>query len=276
VIARLLAALLVALAAGCSAVEFAYNNADTWLRWQADRYFDLEGAQADEFNLRLAAFLAWHRALALPRYARLAEEAGARIERGATREDLVWGYDAMRGEARHALHGAGAGLGELLDRLAPAQVARLERRFAQDNRKFAERWLAGTPAERRARRSKRLVHELEDWLGGLSDAQRERVREFNERAPLNAELRDRERRRLQAELLAMLRARASGPQLAEWAAHWDRGREPAFAAANRAYLEGFFTMLAGLERSLNADQRRHIVRRLRGYARDFQELAQAR
>jgi hypothetical protein len=74
----------------------------------------------------------------------------------------------------------------------------------------------------------------------------------------------------------MLRARASGPQLAEWAAHWDRGREPAFAAANRAYLDGFFTLLADLERSLSPGQRQHAVRRLRGYARDFQVLAQAR
>jgi len=274
--ARLAAVLLLALVAGCSAVEFAYNNADTWLRWQADRYFDLEGAQADDFNARLSGFLAWHRAQALPRYARLADEAGARFERGATREDLVWGYDAIREEARAALRRAGAGLGDFLDRLAPAQIARLERGFAEDNRKFAERWLAGTPAERRARRFKRLAHELQDWLGGLSDAQLERVREFNERAPLNAELRDRERRRLQAELLAMLRARDSAPRLADWAAHWDRGREPAFAAANRAYLEGFFTMLATLERSLSADQRRHIVRRLRGFARDFELLAAAR
>jgi len=276
VIARLLAMLLVALAAGCSALEFAYNNADTWLRWQADRYFDLEAAQAGEFDARLASFLAWHRAQALPRYARLAEEAGARVERGATREDLVWGYDAMRAEARAALERAGAGLGDFLDRLEPAQVARLEQGFAQDNRKFAARWLAGTPDERRARRFKRLAHELEDWLGELSDAQRERVREFNERAPLNAELRDRERRRLQAELVAMLRARASAPRLADWAAHWDRGREPEFAAANRAYLDGLFTMLAGVERSLSAGQRRHVVRRLRDYARDFQVLADAR
>jgi len=274
--ARLLAVLLVALAAGCSAIEFAYNNADTWLRWQANRYFDLERAQADEFNTRLAAFLAWHRAEALPRYAHLAEEAGARLERGATRDDLVWGYDAMREEAREGLRRTGAGLGDFLDRLAPVQIARLERRFAEDNRKFAERWLAGTLAERRARRFKRLVHELEDWLGELNDAQIERVREFNERAPLNGALRDRERRRLQAELLAMLRARASAPQLADWAAHWDRRREPEFAAANRAYLEGLFTMLAGLERSLSADQRRHIVRRLRDYARDFEVLASAR
>jgi hypothetical protein len=276
VIARLLAALLVALAAGCSALGFAYNNADTWLRWKADHYLDLGKAQAGEFDARLTAFVAWHRSQALPRYARLAEEASVRLERGATRDDLVWGYDVLREEARGALRQAGAGLGDFLDRLTPAQIDGLEQRFAEDNRKYADRWLAGTPAERRARRLKRLVHELEDWLGGLSDAQLGRVREFNERAPLNAELRDRERRRLQAELLAMLRARDSAPRLADWAAHWDRGREPAFAAANRAYLEGFFTMLATLERSLSAEQRRHIVRRLRGFAHDFELLAAAR
>jgi len=274
--ARLAAVLLVALAAGCSALGFAYNNADTWLRWKADHYLDLEKAQAGEFDVRLTAFVSWHRSQALPRYARLAEEAGARLERGATRDDLVWGYDVLREEAREALQQAGTGLGDFLDRLTPAQIEGLERRFAEDNRKYAERWLAGTLAERRARRFKRLVHELEDWLGELSDVQLERVREFSERAPLNAELRDRERRRLQAELLAMLRARSSASRLADWAAHWDRGREPEFAVANQAYLEDMFTMLAGLERSLSADQRRHVVRRLRGYARDFRVLTAAR
>jgi hypothetical protein len=274
--ARLAAVLLVVLAAGCSALGFAYNNADTWLRWKADHYLDLEKAQAGEFDVRLTAFVSWHRSQALPRYARLAEEAGARLERGATRDDLVWGYDVLREEAREALRQAGTGLGDFLDRLTPAQIEGLEQRFAEDNRKYAERWLAGTPAERRARRFKRLVHELQDWLGELSDVQRERVREFSERAPLNAELRDRERRRLQAELLAMLRARSSASRLADWAAHWDRGREPEFAVANQAYVEDMFTMLAGLERSLSADQRRHVVRRLRGYARDFQVLTAAR
>ena len=275
-IRRAAAVLLFALLAGCSAVEFAYNNADTFLRWQAARYFDFRDAQAEEFNARLAAFLAWHRAQALPQYARLAEEAGARVARGVSHADLVWGYDAIRRQSREGLRRAGAELGDFLDRLSPAQIEHLEGRFAEDNRKVARAALEGTPEERRSRRLKRIVHALEDWLGELSDAQRERVRQFNEQAPLNGELRDRERRRRQAELLAMLRARDSGRRLADWAAEWDRGREPAFAAAHRVYMDNFFAMLADLERTLSARQRQIAIARLREHARDFDMLAAAR
>lgn len=275
-IRRLAAVLLLALLVGCSAVEFAYNNADTFLRWQAGRYLDLGDAQAEEFNARLAAFLAWHRAQALPKYARLAEEAGARLARGVSHSDLVWGYDAIRQQSGEGLRRAGAELGDFLDRLSPAQIENLERRFAQDNQKFARESLEGTPEERRSRRLKRIVHALGDWLGELSDAQRERVRQFSDSAPLNGELRDRERRRRQAELLAMLRARESGRRLADWTAQWDRGREPAFAAANRAFMDGFFAMLVDLERTLNARQRQIAIARLREHARDFDMLAAAR
>ena len=273
---RLAAACLLWLLAGCSAVEFAYNNADTWLRWQAGSYFDLRDAQTEEFNARLTAFLAWHRAQALPQYARLAQDAGLRLERGATLQDLVWGYDAIRQQSREGLRRAGVELGDMLDRLSSAQIEHLERRFAEDDRKYAREWLEGTPEERRGRRYKRLVHALEDWLGELSDAQRERVRQFNDSAPLNGELRDRERRRRQAELLAMLRARESARRLPDWAAHWDRGREPELAAASRAYVEGFLAMLADLERSLNPRQRNVAIARLREFARDFDLLAAAR
>jgi hypothetical protein len=167
-------------------------------------------------------------------------------------------------------------LGDFLDRLSPAQLEHLELRLQEDNRKYAREWLEGTPAARRSRRLKRTVRAMEDWLGELSDAQRERVRQFNEGAPLNGELRDRERRRRQAELLAILRARDSARHLADWAAQWDRGGEPAFAAANRAYLDGLFAMLADVERTLSPRQRETAIARLRKHAREFDLLAAAR
>ena len=148
---RLAAACLALLLAGCSAVELAYNNADAVIRWQADRYLDLKNSQAEEFNARLGTFLAWHRAQALPQYARLASEAGARLERGASLQDMVWGYDAIRQQARGGLRRAGAELGDFLDRLDAAQIENLERRFAEDNAKFAREWVEGGPAEIRAR-----------------------------------------------------------------------------------------------------------------------------
>lgn len=274
-IRRLAAVVLVCLLAGCGALEFAYNNADTWLRWQAGRYLDLRDAQEEEFNARQASFLAWHRAKALPQYARLADEAGARLARGASQADLVWGYDAIRQHWLVGLRRAGAELGDFLDRLSPAQIEHLERRFAKDNRKFAREWLEGTPEERRSRRLKRIVHAMQDWLGELSDAQRERVRQFTDSTPLNGELQNRERRRRQAELLAALRARDSVRGFGAWAADWDRSRDAAVAAGNRATTDAFLAMLADVERTLSPRQREFAIARLRGFARDFDMLAAA-
>ncbi len=270
---RLLILALAVLAPGCSAVRFAYDNADVFLRWQAGRYLDVHDEQSDELDARIAAFLAWHRTNALPGYARLAGEAAARLERGLSREDLVWGYDALQAEVRRALR---AGAGEaaiLLDRLSPEQIAHLEQRLAEDNRKFAREHLAGTREERRKRRFERHLERLEEWFGSLSDAQVERVRRFSEHAPLDGELRDRERRRLQGELLDMLRARKARERLADWAVHWDRDREPAHAAlASRARAQ-YMDMLLDIDRMLSAAQREAAVARWRRFAADFERLA---
>jgi hypothetical protein len=276
VIRRAAAVLLLALLAGCSAIEFAYNNADTWLRWQAGRYIEFRDRQAEEFDSRLASFLAWHRARALPQYAQLADEAGARLARGVSHADLVWGYDAFRTQSREGVRRAGAEIGDLLDRIATGQIEQFERRFAEDNRRFAREHVEGTPEELRSRRLKRMVKALEEWLGELDEAQRERVRQFSERAPLNGELRDRERRRRQAEFVAMLRGQESARRLADWAADWERGRDPALAAGSRATLDEFFAMLLDLDRTLSARQRQSAIARLRDFARGFDMLAAAR
>jgi hypothetical protein len=274
--ARLAAALALALAAGCSSLEFAYNNAGTWLRWQGERYLDLDEAQSEDYAQRVETFLAWHRAQALPQYANLATEAEVRLSRGLIREDMVWGYDAMRSELRVSLRRAGAALAGLMGELRPAQIEHLERRFAELDRRFARERLAGTSAERRQRRGERLMHELEDWVGELSAAQRERIREFSERAPLTGEQRLAERRRRQAELIDRLRAGEAARGFADWAAEWDRGRDPAFAEASRAVTDEFFALLADLDRGLSTAQRAYAAARLRAYARDFQALAAGR
>lgn len=270
---RALLAALALLLSGCSAVEFAYNNAGAWVEWKADDYLELRDDQREELGTRVAAFFRWNRREALPEYARLADEAAARLERGASREDMVWGYDAVREQASVALGRAGDTLGDFLDRLEPAQIAHFERKLEEDNRRYARRFLEGTAAERRGQRLERLRHTLEDWLGELSDSQLDRIRRFNDAAPLTAALRGRERRRQQQELLALLRSRKSGGALGEWWAHWDRGREPEFARVNREYVADLLTMLADLERTLSERQRTHAVTRLREYARDFRDLA---
>ena len=270
-----LAVILVTLSllAGCSAIRLAYDHADGWLRWHAGNYLDVHGEQADELDERIDAFHDWHRAKALPEYARLAEEVAHRLDDGLSREDIVWGYDSLMAQARESLRAAAERIAPMLDRLSAEQVGHMEKRFAEDNRKFARENLRGSEAERRKRRATRTVDRLEDWVGKLSKAQIERVRLFSARAPLYNEMRARDRKRLQGELLAMVRAREAQKRLPEHAANFDQGRDAAYAAASEAARQEYYALLLDLDRTLSSEQRAKAVANFRRYANDFTILA---
>ena len=261
------------LLAGCSALRLAYDNAGLYVHYRANSYLDLQGSGAEALDERIASFFEWHRAKELPHYARIAEEAAQRLEKGLSPADILWGYDSAVARARESLRAAAERIAPLLDQLTPAQLANVERRFADDNQKFAREFLRGSEDERRLRRARRIESRLEDWVGRLTKAQAERVREFSRRAPLYDELRDHDRRRLQAELLALARARQAVRSLPQRAADWDGGRDPDYRQASEAARQQFFALLLDLDRSLTVEQRARAQANLRRYAEDFRALA---
>ena len=269
----LLVVLAALLASGCSTLRFAYENADTYLRWKAGTYVDLQGEEADELDDRIDEFHAWHRKNALPKYAQLAHEASRRFGDGLARPDLDWGYDAVRGQTRETLRKAAELAAPMLDRLTPAQVAQIERRLADENRQFYRDYLRVSERERRRKRAKNVVDRLEDWVGKLTQAQVDRVREYAERMPLIDELRDRDRKRLQRDVLAIIRARQARERLPELMGNWERGREPAFVKALDAWRDQYFALLLELDRTLSPEQRSRALNHLRRYAEDFEALA---
>jgi hypothetical protein len=261
------------LLAGCSALRFAYESADSYLLYRAKGYLDLDEKNSDELEQRIDQFFVWHRRNALPQYARISEDAARRITKGLSREDLVWGYDSLVANARQSLRVAAERIAPLLDRLTPQQVAQMEKRFAEDNRKFAREYLRGAEADRRKRRAKRVEERLEDWVGNLSSVQLEKVRQFSERTPLYDELRARDRERMQAELLAMIGKREAQKRLPDWIANWERGRDPAHLAAGERFRQDYFTLVLEIDKTLTPQQRSRAAANFRRYAEDFTVLA---
>jgi hypothetical protein len=270
-----LAAFLTAalLLAGCAALRMAYDNADSFVRWRASSYLDLQGEAAGDLDERIDAFHAWHRAQELPAYAKLASEAAKRIEDGVSPADIVWGYDSFMVRAKESLREAAERVAPVLDRLTPEQVKQVEKGFADDNRKFARENMRGSEKDRRNLRFKRTRERLEDWVGRLSDEQLERVRRYADASPLFDELRDRDRKRLQAQILEMVRAREAQKRLRETAENYEKGRDPAYAAASEAFRKEYFAMLLDVDKMLSTEQRARAVSRLRGFAEDFAALS---
>ena len=275
---RALAAMLAAcLLCGCSMVRFAYENADSYLRWRAGNYLDVHGEAAEELDAAIDAFHDWHRAQALPQYARLAAEAAQRVGDGVAPGDLVWGYDSLTAQARTSLRAAAERIAPVLGKLDAQQIAHFERRLAEDNRRFAREFLRGSEGARRERRAERIVKRLEDWVGRLSEAQVQRVRHYSDRAPLVGALRDRDNRRLQAKLLHLLcsdKKETLKESLVELAVRWDRDRDPAYAAAIESTRRELYDMLLDIDRTLSPEQRARAVAELRRYAADFRQLAE--
>ena len=271
---RVIAALVVAcLLSGCSMVRVAYENADSYLRYRAGAYLDVHGEQADELDAAIDAFHDWHRKQALPQYARLAGEAAQRVGDGLAPEDLVWGYDSLVAQARIGLREAAQRIAPLLGRLDAQQIAHIESRLAEENRRFEKEFLRGSERARRERRAGRIVKRLEDWVGRLSEAQVERVRQYSERVPLMAEMRLADHKRAQAAGLELVRSHRT-ETLPEFVAYWDRGRDPAYAAAIEDSRRELFAMLLDLDRTLSPGQRAQAVANLRRYAADFQLLSE--
>ena len=82
--------------------------------------------------------------------------------------------------------------------------------------------------------SERTTELLEDLLLlARADAQVERVALYSRRAPLDDELRLRDRKRLQKELIAMLKRKEALGKLVPWAVAWDQNRDPAFEAMRK-------------------------------------------
>jgi hypothetical protein len=179
-------------------------------------------------------------------------------------------------QARESLRMAAVQGAPLLDRLNQKQIANLERRLADDNRRFAKENLRGDERERRKHRIERNVERLEDWVGRLTKAQLARVAQYSERAPLLDEFRDRDHKRIQGELLAIVRAHDATKRLPEFAASWDRGRDPAYLVALEPARKEYFTMLLDIERSLTPEQRKRALAEVRRYADEFRALSRAR
>jgi hypothetical protein len=263
--------------AGCSGARLAYNNADTVVRWMADDYFALEGAQEEDFKERLARFHAWHRSEELPRYSVLMTGAGDKLADGLTVGELLWAWERVNGHYRRMAAYAAPELATVLATLTPAQFQRLEKRFAESDADYAKKHLKGGEGEQRERRDKRNLELMREWFGDLTDAQEAQLKAASARLPLLYALRLQNRQRRQAEFVAVLKTHRGQaelePALKRWLTEWEEGASPEYRSLSEQHRGLYIQMLLELDRGLTAAQRAHAVARFYEYAEIFKALA---
>jgi len=174
---QITALLIFTLALGaCSRVGLAYRNLDVIIPWSLSDYVDMNGEQKDWFNERLKEHLSWHCTTQLPGYLDWLDRLQAMVESNqvtdaALQERTAEAKQAIAETAREITPSAI----ELLQGLDDKQVAEMNDAFAKDLRKRQQEYVKPPLAQQIKERGERMEKRLNDWLGPLSDTQKQRV-----------------------------------------------------------------------------------------------------
>ena len=254
----------------------AYSNFGSAITWTADDYVDLTDTQEAWVKERAARAMSWHRAEELPRYRRFLEEQLAKSAAPFTPEDVATQQAAVRASYYRALEQIIPDMAEFFATMDAAQVAQMEKRFAEENAKFVKESIRGTPEERRERREKRFANHLEAWVGSLTGEQHDRVDAcYRELRDLSEEFLG-ERRFRQTEMLALARNKPPRAeieaQLKRLLVDVDSWRRPELKQALRERDARYHALLSELSGTMTAKQRAALQSRIRGLVRDIANL----
>jgi hypothetical protein len=273
-----LLALAFALLAGCSMVRLGYSQLDTIALWTADEYFDLDVDQKREFQRRFDRLHEWHRYEQLPDYAAFLTETKLRIEKGLTREDVLWVTAGMRARYRTLVVYASDDAAAMLLTITPEQLDSLQKRWEVVNRKFIREFrLESSVEEQRRATGRRALSRIRDWVGHLDDAQEQHILAWAADLPLAHNLRHQDRMRRQREFLQLMSQRGDPGQftvqLREWLVNWDKGRDPAYDRLFNEWQQKQADLYAATYRILLPHQREALAERVQVYINDFTYLA---
>jgi hypothetical protein len=160
----------------CSSTSFVYNRLDFLLPWYVDDYAELNQEQEIYLDELLAPFLAWHRSKELPDYVKILEGIQDSLNQPLTPvavaaifNEFEAAWSRLEGESLEWLLELGA-------RLSDEQIAGFLQVLWLQQDEYEEEYLQRSDAEFYQDSYENLRDSAGDYLGTLSDEQRELLR----------------------------------------------------------------------------------------------------
>jgi hypothetical protein len=261
---------------GCSRMNLAYRNLDLLIPWSLNDYLDMNRDQQTRFRAQLQEHISWHCRTQLPGYLDLIERLQTQVRQGALDEAALKAHYA---NAQDALQAIALEITpttvQLLRDLDDRQVRELDEQFEEDRQEREEKYLKPPVDQQIRERTDRMQERVEQWLGKVSAAQRQRILQWahvlgeqnqlwlDNRAQWQRSLVDAVLHRQQPEFDERI-ARL----LQDREVYWTAPYRAAFPAIEQATIE----LIVDLYDMADATQRRHIDERLQDMRRDLGSL----
>ncbi len=278
---RLVILLGMLLLGGCSMVRLTYDNAQTISYWWLDNYFDFSDEQADQVRADLRLLHQWHRSTQLAEYADLLATVRGRaldeVSPAAAREDV----DRARAAIDLLAYRTVPYYARLARQLKPSQIAHLQRRFVEEDKKWREKWIAPSATEVAETRLDGWMDWAEAFYGDMSEEQNAYMKAAIARSAFDAQLAWENRQRQQQDIVATFeRIMRSKPEQAgaeaEIRSLVERllySKDTAYASMLQKLIDETCINLAGLHQLTSRSQRERARDKLDGYERELRLLS---
>lgn len=263
-------------------IKLGYGQASPFaFRW-LDRYVDFDDAQTLRVRSGLDDWLAWHRRTQLLDYADLLARAQVEVLADTTPERVCGWSKELRGRFNLALERGVPAIADVVVTLSPAQIGKVEKRYAESNAEYRDDFLQRDPAKRRTAATRREIERAEMLYGSnLDDAQRESVARSVAASPYDGELAYAERQRRQQDALATLRRvlaasadrQGAEAQVRAYLERVEHSPREDYRRYNERLVAYNCAFASELHNGTSAPQRRAAVKKLKGYEADLRALA---
>jgi hypothetical protein len=175
--------------AGCSRVQFAYNQLDWLIPYYVDTQIELTDSQEDYLQQRVDALLDWHCSTHLKAYADLLRSANTDFQNGTMSEQkLRHLFSQVELYWKEIKQQANPAIAHLLLTASDSQVEELFNNFTNKDIEWLEWFDALSDEELRLDYQKNMTKELERWFGPLQASQQRAVVDWSLRfEPLGME-----------------------------------------------------------------------------------------
>jgi len=275
-----LATALVLATAGCSLIKLGYGQASgLTYRW-LDRYVDFDNEQSLKVRPALDDALAWHRRTQLPDYVQLLARAESEVAADVTPERMCAWAGELRSRIEPVLQQLAPTIADVARTLSPAQIANIEKRFAETNDEYRDDHVQRNPQRRHKAEVKREVERAEMFYGRLDAAQRDLVAQSVTTSPYDAEVAYAERKERQQDVLALVRRlrEANGgrddaiAQVRAYVSGIDRSPRESYRRYSERVIAHRCALASQLHNSASAAQRSEAAKTLAGYRADARDL----
>lgn len=272
--------LVVVLLSACGLVRTGYEQLDTITYWWMDRYLDFNDAQARAVKADLKVLHDWHRTAELPTYADLLADLQRMAKSDVSPVAACDVITRVRDRFELLVLETSPQVAALSLSLEPANMKRLRKKFAEEDKQWREKWLDISPEKLAEERLEEWSGRSEFFYGRLNAPQKQAIRDAIARSALDPKISWMLRQKRQEDILATLEkirktrpsasmAEAEIRALIERSLHPD---DPAGAEMRRNLLSEACVNAAAMHQLATPAQRKRAQEKLASLEQDLRKL----